>query len=77
MLERIRSYLSENLNIAKDQITLDADFSKDLGIDSLDLVEMVMSLEEEYDVTIPEGDLFNINTVGEVIECLKRLGVEE
>lgn len=77
MLERITSYLTENLDVSADQITIDSDFSKDLGLDSLDLVEMVMALEEEYDVVLPEDMLAGIATIGDVIDILKKLGVEE
>ena len=52
-------------------------FEKDLEVDSLDLFELVMALEEEYDVEIPSEDLERLTTVGEVIAYLKEKGVEE
>ena len=53
MSEKIKSIIASQLNISEDQVTLEANFKDDLGADSLDLFEMVMSLEDEYGVEIP------------------------
>ena len=58
-------------------ITMETSFKDDLEVDSLDLFELVMALEEEYDVEIPSEDLEQITTVGAVIEYLKNKGVQE
>ena len=58
-------------------VTLEASFKEDLDADSLDLFELVMALEEEYDVEIPSDDLAELNTVGDVINYLKDKGVED
>lgn len=55
---------------------LTTNFKEDLGADSLDLFELVMALEEEYDVEIPQEDLTSINTVEDVINYLKEKGIE-
>ena len=55
----------------------EASFKEDLDADSLDLFELVMALEEEYDVEIPSDDLAELNTVGDVINYLKDKGVED
>ena len=76
MSEKIKSIIASQLNISEDQVTLEANFKDDLGADSLDLFEMVMSLEDEYGVEIPSEDLEKITTVGAVVDYLKSKGVE-
>ena len=76
MSEKIKSIIASQLNISEDQVTLEANFKDDLGADSLDLFEMVMSLEGEYGVAIPSEDLEKITTVGAVVDYLKAKGVE-
>ena len=76
MSEKIKSIIASQLNISEDQVTLEANFKDDLGADSLDLFEMVMSLEDEYGVEIPSEDLGKITTVGAVVDYLKAKGVE-
>lgn len=77
MLEKIKGIIAEQLNVEADTITEATSFKEDLGADSLDLFELVMSLEEEYNVEIPAEDLENITTVGAVLEYLKKKGVNE
>lgn len=77
MLERIAEIVKEQLNISDVAITMDTSFEKDLAVDSLDLFELVMAIEEEYDIEIPSEDLERLTTVGEVVEYLKEKGVEE
>ena len=77
VLERIVEIVKEQLNVSDVAITADTSFEKDLEVDSLDLFELVMALEEEYDVEIPSEDLERLTTVGEVIAYLKEKGVEE
>ena len=67
MFEKIRDLIVEEVGVDADQVTMDASFKNDLNIDSLDLFEMVMTLEEEFDVEIPSEDLENIDTVGDLI----------
>lgn len=66
MLEIIKKLVAENLGIEEETITENASFKEDMGVDSLDLFELVMALEEEYDLEIPTEDLEKLNTVGEV-----------
>lgn len=66
MLETIKKLVAENLGIEEETITENASFKEDLGVDSLDLFELVMALEEEYDLEIPKEDLEKLTTVGEV-----------
>ncbi len=76
MLEKLKSMIAEQLSINEAEINADSNFKDDLGADSLDLFELVMSLEEEYGVEIPSEDLEKIATVNDVMEYLKEKGVE-
>ena len=75
MLE-MRKMIAEQLNCDAAEINADTSFKDDLGADSLDLFELVMALEDEYNVEIPAEELTDLNTVGDVIEYLKNKGVE-
>lgn len=76
MLENLKEIIAEQLNVDKNEITESASFKEDLGADSLDLFELVMALEEKFEVEIPSEDLNNIVTVEDVISYLKDKGVE-
>ena len=65
MLEKMKEIIADQLGVSEDEVTLEASFKEDLDADSLDLFELVMALEEEYDVEIPSDDLAELNTVGE------------
>lgn len=77
MLEKMKKIIADQLGVSEDEVTLEASFKEDLDADSLDLFELVMALEEEYDVEIPSDDLAELNTVGDVINYLKDKGVED
>ena len=77
MLEKMKEIIADQLGVSEDEVTLEASFKEDLDADSLDLFELVMALEEEYDVEIPSDDLAELNTVGDVIIYLKDKGVED
>lgn len=76
MLEEMREMIAEQLNCEESSITESTSFKDDLGADSLDLFEMVMALEEKYEVEIPSEELAELTTVGAVMEYLKNKGVE-
>ena len=77
MLEKMKEIIADQLSVSEDEVTIEASFKDDLDADSLDLFELVMALEEEYDVEIPSDDLAELNTVGDVINYLKDKGVED
>lgn len=77
MLEKIREIICDQLSVDASEVTPDASFKDDLGADSLDLFELVMTLEDEYGLEIPTDDLMKIVTIGDVIEYLKAQGIEE
>ena len=76
MLEEMREMIAEQLNCEESSITESTSFKDDLGADSLDLFELVMALEEKYEVEIPSEELAVLSTVGAVMEYLKNKGVE-
>lgn len=76
MLERIAEIIREQLNVDGITITMDTSFENDLEADSLDLFELVMTLEDEYSVEIPSEELENLTTVGDVIKYLESKGIE-
>ena len=76
MLEEMREMIAEQLNCEESSITESTSFKEDLGADSLDLFELVMALEEKYEVEIPSEELAELTTVGAVMEYLKNKGVE-
>ena len=71
MFEKVRGIIAEKLSIDKEQITLESDFIDDLDIDSLDLVELIMGIEEEFNIEIPDGEAEKVVTVGDVVEYIK------
>ena len=76
MLEKIKEITAESLGADAGTITEETSFKEDLGADSLDLFELVMALEEKYEVEIPSEELAELTTVGAVMEYLKNKGVE-
>ena len=69
--ERVIEIVAEQLGVSKDQINRDTSFVNDLGADSLDTVELVMELEEEFDITIPDDAAEKIQTVGQAIDHIQ------
>ncbi len=73
MLEKIQAMLAEALNISVDKVTPDAKIVDDLGADSLDVVEMLSQLEEEYGIIIPDDQAENLVTVADVANAIEAL----
>ena len=71
MLEKVKEIVAESLNVEESTLSETTSFKEDLGADSLDLFEMVMALEEEFEVEIPTEDLENIKTIGDVESYLQ------
>jgi len=75
VLEKVRELVAEQLNISKDEVTEASNIIEDLGADSLDVIEMLMTLEEEYGITIPDDKIGQIKTIGQIValieECQK------
>ena len=77
MFDNVKAIFEEQLGVSQDEMNLDTNFKDDLGVDSLDLYEIVMKMEEEFDVEIPAEELDNVATFEDVLNYLKSKGVEE
>ncbi len=71
VLEKVKEIIVEQLGVADSAITMEASFIDDLGADSLDIVELIMALEEEFDIEIPDSDAEKVVTVEDVVEYIK------
>ena len=72
ILEKLRSLIAHQLGVDSSNITMDTNFEEDLGVDSLDIVELSMALEEEFDIgEMSEEDLATIKTVGDLVHYLQ------
>lgn len=78
ILEKLKALVIDRLNVEEEQIKPDASFVEDLGADSLDIVELIMGIEEEFDVEIPDEDAEKLKNVGDALAYVRqKLGVEE
>jgi acyl carrier protein len=78
IMAKLKELVIDRLNVEEEQIKPDASFIEDLGADSLDIVELIMGIEEEFDVEIPDEDAEKLTNVGEALAYVKgKLGVEE
>ena len=77
MLEKLKEIIAEKLGVEIEEISEESRFKEDLNADSLDLFELVMAIEEEFGTSIPSEDLEKLATVGDVIEYMKKQGIEE
>ncbi|HEX6988201.1 MAG TPA: acyl carrier protein [Bacillota bacterium] len=72
ILQKVRQLIAEQLGLEEDEITPESSFLDDLGADSLDLVELIMAFEEEYELEIPDEDAERIATVGDAVEYIRQ-----
>jgi acyl carrier protein len=75
LFEKVRDVIVRELSVPESKVTENASFDGDLSADSLDVVELVMALEDEFDVEIPEEDAEKIRTVGDAVRYLETKGV--
>ncbi|MFO7151677.1 MAG: acyl carrier protein [Bacillota bacterium] len=71
VLERVKKIIADQLGIDEDDVVPDASFIDDLGADSLDIVELIMAFEEEFDLEIPDEDAEKIKTVQDAVDYIK------
>jgi len=71
VFEKVKNIIVEQLGVTENTVTSDASFIDDLGADSLDIVELIMALEEEFDIEIPDSDAEKVVTVGDVVDYIK------
>ncbi len=69
--EKVKKIVSEKLGVQEDKVTETADFVNDLGADSLDVVEFVMEVEKEFDITIPDEEATKLKTVGDAVKYIE------
>lgn len=71
VLEKVKAILSEQFDAEEDSITADTNIAEDLGADSLDVVDLLMSIEDEFEIEIPDEEVDNIKTVGELVKYIE------
>lgn len=71
IFEKVKSIIVEQLGVTETSVTMEASFIDDLGADSLDIVELIMALEEAFDIEIPDEDAEKVATVGDVVDYIK------
>jgi len=71
IFEQVKAILVDQLDVDEDAITMDSSIIDDLGADSLDVVDMVMSLEEEFDTEIPDEEIEGMKTVGDIVKFIE------
>lgn len=71
VFEKVKSIVADKLSVDEENITMESAFVEDLGADSLDIVELIMSLEDEFELEIPDEEAEGIITVGDVVEYIK------
>ncbi len=71
VFDKVKAILVDQLDVEDESVTMESSISDDLGADSLDVVDMVMSLEEEFDIEIPDEDIENMKTVGDIVRFIE------
>jgi len=71
VFEKVKKIIVEQLGVEEDDIAMESSFIDDLGADSLDIVELIMALEEEFDLEIPDNEAEKITTVGDAVDYIK------
>ena len=71
VFDKIKDILCEQLDVEEDAVTMDANIIDDLGADSLDVVDLVMSLEDEFNAEIPDEEVENMKTVGDIVKYIE------
>ena len=71
IFDKVKEIIIEQLGVTESSITMEASFIDDLGADSLDIVELIMALEEEFDMEIPDADAEKVATVGDVVDYIR------
>ena len=78
VVAKLKTIVSDRLDVEQDQVTEDKNFVEDLGADSLDIVELIMGIEDEFGIEIPDEDAEKLTSVGEAMKyTLEKIGVDE
>lgn len=70
-MEKVKAILAEQFDVEEDKVTADTDLQEDLGADSLDVVDLLMSIEDEFGVEVPDDEIENIKTVGSLVSYIE------
>ena len=73
ILEKVKELVAEQLGISQDEIKPESNIVEDLGADSLDVIEMLMTLEEEYGISIPDDQIGQVKTIGQIVQLIENL----
>ncbi|MGI6787092.1 MAG: acyl carrier protein [Acholeplasmataceae bacterium] len=73
VFEKLKNMIVSDLGVSESKVTLDARLSEDLGIDSIDAVEIIMFIEDEYNVSVSDEDAFSLKTVGDLVKYVENL----
>ena len=76
IFEQVKKILCDQLDLDEEQVTEDSEVIDDLGADSVDIVDLVMTLEEEFDTEIPDEDIENLRTVGDIVKYIEERSAE-
>lgn len=76
IFEQVKKILCDQLDLDEEQVTEDSEVIDDLGADSLDIVDLVMTLKEEFDTEIPDEDIENLRTVGDIVKYIEERSAE-
>lgn len=71
VFDKVKDIIVDQLDVDEDKITMDSSITEDLGADSLDVVDLIMSLEEEFDIKIPDEEVENVKTVGDIVKFIE------
>lgn len=71
IFEKIRAILCDQLDLEEDKVTMNSNIAEDLGADSLDVVDLIMTIEDEFDVEVPDESIENIKTVGDIVNYIE------
>ncbi len=71
VFNKVREIICTQLDVEEDQVTMDASVTDNLGADSLDLVDLIMSIEDEFDIEVPDAELENLKTVGDLVRYIE------
>ena len=71
VFEKVKKMLADQLDVNEDDLTMETNIAKDLGADSLDVVELLMTIEDEFDIEVPEEEIENIKTIGELTDYIQ------
>ncbi len=73
VFDKVKDIIVDQLDVDEDKITMEASITEDLGADSLDVVDLIMSLEEEFDIKIPDEEVENVKTVGDIVKFIEEI----